>query len=536
MPTLETDQRSPERGATALLVASSLLLLLGMAAVAIDLGAGFNERRQNQTAADTAVLAGGLEAANFLGTNEEIVTQVLAFARENLTASYSPAEWQMLWQNCTDPDKTASFQPMPDPWTPGATLDCISRTSSFLRVRIPDQSTNASFARVLGVSNLTTKAVAVALIGPRHGGGGVLPFGIAGGVGTGEICLGQSPSGTAYPPCTGPSSGTFGTLLSEFFGEFYDAGQGLCGNPGGTEIKWGTALGVDHAIGLWDPAAPPTPGDPHPGDNAVLNADGTNRDACNSVGGEPVAIDGEPVNTVKVDTGFSNSNNIEDGLVSNETFNYTDIDGNPVASPSRLQMEGTDRAGSANSTRIVVGRRQGANETLWELDNVGPWEYLTDTAHTGVGDACKRSDYDSSLDEFQKTAKFNDCLAAWEAVSGTKPVIFDVTIQDSPRFAWAPQYWYDLPTSGLSWEPVQQYRMVFLGGTWFNCNASGSCGVIFYPDADQITELCDPNGSNCKQLSLNQLAAWVLPNAAVPTSVSGSFPGGVSPFETSLYR
>ena len=50
-----------ERGASALLVALSMLMLLGFAALAVDIGAGFNERRQDQNAADAAVLGGALE-------------------------------------------------------------------------------------------------------------------------------------------------------------------------------------------------------------------------------------------------------------------------------------------------------------------------------------------------------------------------------------------------------------------------------------------------------------------------------------------
>jgi Flp pilus assembly protein TadG len=57
------DQRmlNREKGATALLVASSLIMLIGFAAVAVDLSAGFNERRQGQTAADLGALAGAVE-------------------------------------------------------------------------------------------------------------------------------------------------------------------------------------------------------------------------------------------------------------------------------------------------------------------------------------------------------------------------------------------------------------------------------------------------------------------------------------------
>ena len=49
-----------ERGATAVLVAASLFMLMGFAALVVDVGAGFNERRQDQSAADFAVLGGAL--------------------------------------------------------------------------------------------------------------------------------------------------------------------------------------------------------------------------------------------------------------------------------------------------------------------------------------------------------------------------------------------------------------------------------------------------------------------------------------------
>ncbi|MEE9177907.1 MAG: pilus assembly protein TadG-related protein, partial [Acidimicrobiia bacterium] len=41
-----------DRGATALLVALAMVMLMGFAAVAVDSGLGFDERRQQQSAAD----------------------------------------------------------------------------------------------------------------------------------------------------------------------------------------------------------------------------------------------------------------------------------------------------------------------------------------------------------------------------------------------------------------------------------------------------------------------------------------------------
>ena len=80
------------------MIALSMMLVLGFAAVAIDLGFGFNERRQDQTAADLGVMAG---AVNYVDpssspTNENIVTDALAYVRANLDATYTDPEWQTI--------------------------------------------------------------------------------------------------------------------------------------------------------------------------------------------------------------------------------------------------------------------------------------------------------------------------------------------------------------------------------------------------------------------------------------------------------
>jgi len=508
-----------DRGASAILITFAVgFLLLGMAALAIDVGAGFNERRQDQSAADASVMAGGLEAS-FLTTNADLVDEALLFARQNLDTTYTDAEWQALWEGCSDSARPANFFQMPNPWG-GAALDCISRSSSFVRVRIPNQSLDSAFGTFVGVQQLTTSAFAVAKIENAQANSPIIPYGIAGGAGSGELCFGSNPSGTAFPPCTGPSTGTFGSLLSEFFGDFYGAID--CGNPGATEIATGTALGIDHFLGLWANTAGVNPGDPHPGDTYVLNTlVDTNRDACQVSGGLAVAEDGVPLNTVRVDTGFP-SNAMEDGLVSENMF---------VGRRSRLQQDGVNPGGS-NPKRPIVARRAGSNETIWDLDNVGPWDYLV---ANGISSNCSSATYTPALTEAQKAARFNDCIADY-ASSGSTADIFDLTLDDSPRFAWAPQYWYALPTTGLSWEPVRSYRMVFIAGTWYNCSA-GSCAVTFYPDSDVNTELCDVGGgSNCNQLTLRQFSAWVLPDDAVPDEIRNSFPGGQTPFSPTLWR
>ncbi|HEX6302514.1 MAG TPA: Tad domain-containing protein [Acidimicrobiia bacterium] len=516
---------SRDDGATAIIIAFTMVVIMGIAAIVVDAtGAGFNERRQDQTAADTAVMAGAL---GFVLDEDDVtkVSNALSVARANLDTEYTDQEWQALWDDCRDPNLAAvdigtgtpeEFFPMASPWG-GPDLECVSKSSSYMRVVIPNQTVDTTFGKVIGFDSLETRAEAIARIESFEDADGLIPFGLPGGTGNGEVCLSSSPSGPAELPCQGPSGGGFGTVNSEFFGDF--SGSPDCGNPGSTELAQNVALGVDHYVDVWTAdsanAEGVTLGDPHPGDGTIAGYSDVAFDQCRIVGGvvEPEQSGHEfPPNTLKVDTGFSQSAAVEEGLISDATF---------LGQPSRLQN-------TSNPTQDLVKRRQGANNDVYALDDRGPWEYLTGTG------ACSSSAYDGLITD-DKVSLFQTCLSGYTGDTE----IFDPSIADSPRFAWAPQYWHDASTTGTSWQPVQDYRMVFIGGLWFNCDASapGSCGAIFYPDEDTTGEICDVQGPNCQLLRLDQMSAWVLPDEAVPDSVKAAFPGGgVSPFEPTLYR
>ena len=62
--TMDITTHDKERGAAAFLVAISLVVLVGFAALAIDGGLGFDDRRGTQNAADSAALAAAWEACN----------------------------------------------------------------------------------------------------------------------------------------------------------------------------------------------------------------------------------------------------------------------------------------------------------------------------------------------------------------------------------------------------------------------------------------------------------------------------------------
>lgn len=531
-----------ERGAVAVIIALCMVLLMGIAAIAIDVGFGFNERRQSQSAADMAVMAGATEVV-LGGGQQEVVNNVLTFARANLNITYTDAEWQTMWQNCTDPDRLGfdvgtgtpvDFQPLPEPaaWGVGE-LECISSVASYLRVRIPNQIIGTTFARAIGFDTLTTNAAAVARIEPGGEVGGVLPFGIAGGTGDGEVCLSTAPSGVAYPPCQGPSGGGFGTINSKFFGDFFGSSSCL-GTAGATEIRQNVALGIDHAIGLWPESAALAAGvfigQPHPGDNNVSWYPERGYDDCQYGSGgsvePPSHLPGQdphvtPPNTMRVSTGFADSNAVEEGLVSNMTF---------LGEPSRLQQEG-------NPKRLIWAKKAGGpNQEQWLLDNKGLWDYLNGTNSIFGVPECNGNTYPGLTPE-EKVARIHTCLQKYTA-AGSTVNLFDASIQDSPRLVWAPEYWHAASTTGTSWQPVHGFRLVFLAGTYFNCDASSmTCPVVFYPDLASTEEMCDESGpSHCHQLSLKQLTAFLLPTDALPDDAIPGIPGQQTGFTISLFK
>ena len=190
-----------ERGATAILTAAALLLIVGIAAITIDISAAQNERRGDQATADTAALAGVIQTLA-TQSGQGITSSVLDIARQNLDETYTNAEWQLLWATCTDPTKNAGgfrYNSLPTPagWSVPS-LDCISLDArGFLRVRVPDQLTDTSFGQALGVSEIATSAVAVARINDRLS-GGILPFGLPSTVSGGDhACLTSSSGGNS---------------------------------------------------------------------------------------------------------------------------------------------------------------------------------------------------------------------------------------------------------------------------------------------------------------------------------------------------
>lgn len=79
-----------DRGATAIMVAICMVVLMGFAALAMDGGLGFDDRRGTQNAADNAALAAAWEACNPANSPADPVGAALAVAAENGYDASSP--------------------------------------------------------------------------------------------------------------------------------------------------------------------------------------------------------------------------------------------------------------------------------------------------------------------------------------------------------------------------------------------------------------------------------------------------------------
>lgn len=137
-----------DSGAVALIVAICLTALLGVAALAVDVGAMYAERRQMQTAADAAVLAGVLELP---GDPSGAVAVATDYAQRN-TDRASQMTFEIRQTNA-----------------PNDTIVAVLR----------DPAMGLFFARALGTSTVEVDAGATAIVGsPQTWGSGLMPFGI----------------------------------------------------------------------------------------------------------------------------------------------------------------------------------------------------------------------------------------------------------------------------------------------------------------------------------------------------------------------
>lgn len=146
--------RDDESGAVAIIVAVMLVAFLGFAALVVDVGHWYNVRRQLQSAADAAAIAGAMD---------------LAKGESNATIWATVEEYA--GRNVRGPLENANVIPP----TPGGLSDIEDDA-----VKVAVQSDSGSyFGQVFGVDALTIHAQARAKIGFAYGARGPIPWALS---------------------------------------------------------------------------------------------------------------------------------------------------------------------------------------------------------------------------------------------------------------------------------------------------------------------------------------------------------------------
>lgn len=141
-----------QHGAVLPLVAISLVVLLGMAGLALDLGHAYVNKTRLQNALDAAALSGAQTLMNLHNTNQAEQDAKATFT--SVVNGPGNAELQAINNN----NVIVQFSNTLVPFTPGA----VDANANFIRVRVNNFNLNTWLVRVLGFQNQTIGASAVA--------------------------------------------------------------------------------------------------------------------------------------------------------------------------------------------------------------------------------------------------------------------------------------------------------------------------------------------------------------------------------------
>jgi hypothetical protein len=150
------DRGGSERGSVAITVTISLTLLLGLAALVVDVGLNWAARASAQTAADSAALAGASRLT--VDGPAAAITTVEGLLQQNLVTP-GPAGWAL--DGVEDNGEVVCWT-LPAP-PPG--FGCPAGSNA-LRVITPPVKVQYAFAPVLGKRSNSIKAMAAAGAGP----------------------------------------------------------------------------------------------------------------------------------------------------------------------------------------------------------------------------------------------------------------------------------------------------------------------------------------------------------------------------------
>jgi hypothetical protein len=426
---LDASVRS-ESGAVLIITALAIVILLGFAAFAVDLGYVWAQRRSAQNTADVSALAGAIELS-LTADAQGSVDAVLAEVDMNIPSTFLSADWVA----CTDtpPSNFDALTAADLGLLPATSCISFSKSGDEIRVRLPDWEQPTFFAKSIGFDSIDISANAHAGI-QFPGVASSPPFVVTSGIEGGELaCLRTSPSSTPIPkgwvgngsgeaathdPVTGPDDPCDDSVFdtdSQFFGTLqpyvYEDPNGLpadesCRSTGSNAPEYAIAAGIDHPLSFFPPPGY-TSGDPEKKDG----------DGCPS--GPPQLFP----NTMALKDGLS-AQILRSGLLSLK--NTTSVVFDKTSFPPRLHL-----GDHVQSTNTFAGEK---------MDNQPVWNFIrSDIAAVAGTSSCATVYANRSTpnwDYFDKKEEMIKCVASWKAGDKT---VFDESILESSRFTFLPQ-------------------------------------------------------------------------------------------------
>jgi hypothetical protein len=436
-----------------------MLVLIGFAAVAVDGGIAFSDRRQQQSAADVGSLAalqfarttlvsaqpacGGLVGLTYSACRG--AEETIEIVNDNLGNRFTLADWAA----CADPGKPAKY-------TRVSTLSpCINFTVNLrqARVRLPTTAVETTFGGVIGFDTVNVSATAEAGADLNHS-AAIVPFAIGPtGSGSTHACLFANSAITLnVAPCNGPASGNFGFLDVSLYGNGTIGTPQICGAASIMQkLATNIIAGADHPLWPFDAVTYPY----------VIN------DTANCPNW------GNPVTELRTQTGNATTG-LQNGLFSG------------IATPAfegRLMCKGVPSTSTAGEYAAYKWESNACVDVLNSfpefLDHTPLWDFVIPGANSEViGGACVP--FGMAIKNRTEMKACLDGWKAWSVANGphTKS-LFDDSLEYTPRFAAIPVLNND-PSTGTGNYLITDIRPAYFETIYMKCNAS-TCDFVHSP-------------------------------------------------------
>jgi hypothetical protein len=485
-----------------------MLVLLGFAAIAVDSGLKFDERRQEQGGVDAGTLSAGIGAqvsptqpgcgsfANVQRAACNGAVVAMSIINKNADAAYPIAAFDNPTL-CPDSAFAAEYRPggsnqgILSPVNDGGTnrtLDCLrwNENMSKVRVILPITPVNTTFGRVLNVNFMNVNAIAEAEASLKRP-GQLIPFAVGPTGGAANMgCLYEPTPGQTFPPCDGPVEGNFGYMRPYLYGDVVIGTPTTC-TPQADNIAATFAKGADHIYAL----------------NVSVPGTANDRDNCPNKN--------QLIDEIDVETGASANAVTQGGL------------GLIYGTEGRLRCKDGDAAEPAwISPTWSSAACEAVNSNLPEtVDDTPLWTFISSGAAAESGGACNGS--------ISNKAAMQSCLVAWRAFGTHTTSLFTSALATSPRFAWVPRTNIDPSTGGSGFYTIEEFLPVYIQTLYLKCNASGpSCDVVFDPgetSTGNCTGTLQPCGfPSSGNKNLDAMSAFILRTSMLPFPLD-QFPG-----------